>query len=260
MSDDDGPVDPAGATRSDGDGVLQALLRLQDIDTSIAQLQHRRATLAERRELDAVEGALATLTSRADELAERRDGLAARQAGLEQQIDSTAGRRKALEERMYAARGSAARDLQAMEGEVRHLSERRSELEEAELEIMIEQEPIDAELARLADERAGLEESVVSLREALAEAEEVVVGELSRLEADRVPATSVLPGDLLDRYEGLRRRLGGVGAARLVGNRCDGCHLELPSAEVDRIRHLPPDAVATCDQCGRILVRVTAAG
>ena len=45
------------------------------------------------------------------------------------------------------------------------------------------------------------------------------------------------------------------GAARLVGGSCSGCHLVLPSMEVDRIRKAPPDAVITCDQCGRILVR-----
>jgi predicted nucleic acid-binding Zn-ribbon protein len=26
--------------------------------------------------------------------------------------------------------------------------------------------------------------------------------------------------------------------------------------ELDRIRHLPPEEVVTCEQCGRILVRV----
>jgi hypothetical protein len=43
--------------------------------------------------------------------------------------------------------------------------------------------------------------------------------------------------------------------ARLVGNHCDGCHLTLPSMELDRIRHLAEREVVTCDQCGRILVR-----
>jgi predicted nucleic acid-binding Zn-ribbon protein len=43
--------------------------------------------------------------------------------------------------------------------------------------------------------------------------------------------------------------------ARLVGNHCDGCHLTLPSMELDRIRHAPETEVFTCDQCGRILVR-----
>jgi predicted nucleic acid-binding Zn-ribbon protein len=46
----------------------------------------------------------------------------------------------------------------------------------------------------------------------------------------------------------------GTGAARLIGSHCDGCHLELPSMEVERIRALPAGEVATCEQCGRILI------
>ena len=38
------------------------------------------------------------------------------------------------------------------------------------------------------------------------------------------------------------------------GSHCDGCHLELSSVEVEQIRALPPGEVATCEQCGRILV------
>ena len=63
-----------------------------------------------------------------------------------------------------------------------------------------------------------------------------------------------LPDDLAERYEFLRSRLGGVGAARLVGDRCGGCHLNLPSVEIERIRRLPADEFATCPQCDRILV------
>jgi uncharacterized protein len=65
-----------------------------------------------------------------------------------------------------------------------------------------------------------------------------------------------LPTALSDRYETLRARLKGTGAARLIGNRCDGCHLELASVEVEKIRALPAGEVATCEQCGRILVPV----
>ena len=64
-----------------------------------------------------------------------------------------------------------------------------------------------------------------------------------------------MPAALTDRYETLRGRLAGVAVARLVGNHCDGCHLELPSVEVERIRHVPATTIVTCDQCGRMLVR-----
>jgi hypothetical protein len=70
----------------------------------------------------------------------------------------------------------------------------------------------------------------------------------------RVAAAALLPTALADRYEALRARLKGTGAARLVGTHCDGCHLELSSGEVEKIRNLPPGEAATCEQCGRILV------
>jgi len=70
----------------------------------------------------------------------------------------------------------------------------------------------------------------------------------------RAAVATGLPDELAERYERLRTHLGGVGAARLVGNRCDGCHLTLPSVEVERIHQLPADTFATCPQCDRILV------
>jgi len=238
---------------------LSALLGVQDLDTAITQLRHRRDTMEEKRQLSEVEGAMARLAGESAALGARRQELQARQADLEEQIGGLTSRRQALEERMYADRNSAARDLQAMDDEIRHLTDRRAEIEEVELAVMEEQEPVDADLARLADERTQLESAAESLRAAVAAADSVLAAELSTLEASRSLEASRLPGDLFDRYEALRTRLGGVGAARLVGNRCDGCHLELPSAEVDRIRHLPPGEVVTCDQCGRILVRATGA-
>jgi hypothetical protein len=234
---------------------LTVLLAVQDVDTHITQLHHRRESMEERRQLSEVEKTLAGLAKQSGELGARRQELQARQAELEEQIAGLTSRRQAIEDRMYADRNSAARDLQAMDGEIHHLTDRRAELEEVELTVMEEQEPVDADLARLADEQAQLESAADSLRTAVAAADSVLAAELSALEASRSIEAARLPADLLERYESLRARLGGVGSARLVGNRCDGCHLELPSAEVDRIRHLPPGDVVTCDQCGRILVR-----
>jgi uncharacterized protein len=72
--------------------------------------------------------------------------------------------------------------------------------------------------------------------------------------AARSNEAAQLPTALSDRYETLRARLKGTGAARLVGSHCDGCHLELSSVEVEKIRAFPPGEAATCEQCGRILV------
>jgi predicted nucleic acid-binding Zn-ribbon protein len=235
---------------------LAHLLAVQDRDTSITQLEHRRAGLVETTGLAAVEAQLASLeVERADATA-RRAVLTATQKDLEGQIAVISERRAGIEKRMYASTSSSGRDLQAMNDEVRHLTERRAELEELELVAMLEQDPIDAELAALRERTAPLEAQAAELRQLVAEGQVEIDAALGEAVSARAAEAALLPTALSDRYETLRARLKGTGAARLVGTHCDGCHLELGSVEVEKIRALPSGEVATCEQCGRILVPV----
>jgi uncharacterized protein len=235
---------------------LDHLLAVQDLDTSITQLQHRRDTLGEATGLVPVEAQLRALVIEEADAASRRGALVAAQKELEEQIAGITERRDAIEQRMYAATSSSGRDLQAMNEEVRHLTDRRAQLEEQELVIMLDQEPIDAELASLGERKAPLERQVDELRGKVAEQERAIDAELATATGSRAQEAALLPTALADRYETLRARLKGTGAARLIKNRCDGCHLELSSVEVERIRALPPGEIASCEQCGRILVPV----
>jgi len=236
------------------DGSLDRLLVVQDLDTLITQLSHRRAALAERVGLAALDVELGTLAAEEATLTARRHELVATQKDLEAQIAVADERRTGIEQRMYAARGSSTRDLQAMDEEVRHLNQRRLELEEEELVAMVDQEPIDAALVALAGRKAPIEEKATVLRAEVAQGQAEIDAELEEARAARTSEAALLPTALSERYEVLRARLKGTGAARLIGHRCSGCHLELSPVEVDRIRAMSPDTVVTCDQCGRILV------
>ena len=233
---------------------LAHLLTVQDLDTSITQMEHRRAALAETSGLAAVEGELATLEAEQADGADRRAALTATQNGLEEQIAAITERRDRVEKRLYAATGSSSRDLQAMNEEVKHLTDRRAELEELELVAMLEADPIDAELAALRERMGPLEMRAKELREEVEKERLQIDAAIAAAARSRAAEAALLPTALSDRYETLRSRLKGTGAARLIGSHCDGCHLELPSMEVERIRALPPGEVATCEQCGRILI------
>jgi uncharacterized protein len=242
------------------DHPLRLLLAVQDLDTAITQHEHRKASLPERRELQAVATRQAELGRRRADLESQRAELQAHQAHIEEQSRAVVARRTALEERLYAARGAAGRDLQAIESEVSQLAARLSQLEDDELALMVDQEPVDAELGSLTNALEELNRTGAGLSDRIGAIDTEIDAKLTDLVAARSQAAARLPEALGRRYESLRTRLDGVGAARLVGNRCDGCHLELPAVEIDRIRHLPPDEMVTCDQCGRILVRADAAG
>ncbi len=100
----------------------------------------------------------------------------------------------------------------------------------------------------MAAEVARLEAELVV---AEAEVDELIEQERNQ----RATAADGLPDDLMGTYEKLRSKLGGVGAARLAGDSCSGCHLSLPSGELERLRREPPDSLCYCDNCQRILVR-----
>jgi hypothetical protein len=157
---------------------------------------------------------------------------------------------------MYAATGSSARDLQAMDDEVHHLAEKQSELETEELESMEAQEPFDTKLAELTALMQPLEARAAELRAEVAAGQVEIDAELATAAASRAVEAAELTPAIAERYEKLRIRMKGIGAARLTGHRCEGCHLEMSAAEADKIRALPDDTVVTCDQCGRILVPV----
>ena len=233
---------------------LEHLLAVQDLDTSITQLEHRRQALIESSGLAAVEAQLAAIEADRADAAARRGVLTATQKELEEQIAVISERRSVVEQRMYASTSSSGRDLQAMNDEVRHLTDRRAQLEELELVAMLEQDPVEAELATLRERAAPLEAQAEELRGQVAKDQVEIDAALGEAAAARSTEAAQLPTALSDRYETLRARLRGTGAARLVGSHCDGCHLELSSVEVEKIRALPPGEVATCEQCGRILV------
>ena len=83
----------------------------------------------------------------------------------------------------------------------------------------------------------------------------VIEAETQRVTAQRLTQRSAIDAGLLVRFDAVAKANRGVGAARLEHGTCMGCRIKLPSVEIDRIRHLEPDAVYTCEECGVILVR-----
>ena len=87
------PLARAGVRDPAVSDVMTRLLAVQDLDTSITQLQHRRDALAETSGLAAVEAQLAELEAQRADAAARRAALTATQKALEEQIAGITERR-----------------------------------------------------------------------------------------------------------------------------------------------------------------------
>ncbi len=229
------------------------LLVLQEHDTRIGQLRHRRATLPARAALAELEAALDALAGERSGVQAGRDDLGARQARLEGDLDALERRTAELDKKLAA--GSVPRELQALALERDGVLERRGQLEDELLEVLEAVEAADVALVGMDERHVELLQQVVAGRDELAGAEAEIDAELGAELRGREQAGVEVPEALLVEYERLRSKMGGVAAAPLTRSSCGGCHLTLPAMELDRIRGLPADAVVHCEQCGRILVR-----
>lgn len=231
------------------------LLEVQALDTRAAQIAHRRRTLPEAIRVAELEARLADVdvsrVASRTALGDLRREVTKADADVEQ-VRSRAKRDQA---RLDSGFGTS-KDLQAITSELATLTRRQSALEDVELEVMERLEAHEGVLAELNSAAA-----IIEAQKAEAEAQRdaalaVLDAESTALDADRAAKAEGLDAGLMALYDRLRAQSGGLGAAALRGRRCDGCRLELNPALVASIHKAPPEQVALCEECGRILVRL----
>jgi predicted nucleic acid-binding Zn-ribbon protein len=231
------------------------LLAVQEHDTSADQIAHKRNALPARSELDQVMGRIGEVEKEVADVEGRKHELVRAQQRLEDEIATLTEKAAAHDKTLYSGAIANPRELQALQDEIAALKRRIGQLEDQEIELMEQIEPLDADLTRLGAERGELDGRGTTLRASIAEDEVELDDELAAVIAERDLIAADVEPDLLAEYEKLRPRAGGIAIARLVGGSCGGCHLSLSAMEVDRIKHLPPDEPAHCEECGRLLAR-----
>jgi uncharacterized protein len=228
------------------------LLDIQELDTTIDRLTARI------RGLEAGEDASAALAEANEaerllgELRLNLDELSRDQTRFEHEIDSMAQKEAAEQRRLYDGSVANARELDSIRHEVDNLKKRRSDREDELLGLMEVREEVEAR------ERAAAERSA-ALRERVDEVEGAAADELSRLTAEVKERTETRSGlaatidpELLELYEDLRPQKKGVAAVALVDGVCQGCHEQLSSVYLDRLKRT--EGPKRCEHCRRILV------
>jgi len=235
-------------------GALDALLTVQEHDTAADRLRHRRDTLPERAALIARQSEGERIAAALDDARGRRNEVLAQEKRLDDEATSLEAKAKEMERKLYGGTVSNVKELQAMEADVKALRHRRDELEELELEVMEQREVLDREVAEIEAQRAEVQAAVDELLATIASAEAEIDRDLAVESAARADAAATVPPNLLQTYDSIRAKNRGIGAARLVGDTCQACRLSLPATEVERVRRMPADELARCDNCGALLV------
>ncbi|HEX2574805.1 MAG TPA: C4-type zinc ribbon domain-containing protein [Aquihabitans sp.] len=232
---------------------FERLLEVQAHDTRLDQIHHLMEHLPARVERDAAAEALAGVEASIAAEQATRDDLARQQKRLDDEIETVNVKRKGVDATLYGGSVTNARELQDLSEELSALGRRITQLEDQDIEIMEQLEPVEARLAELATVRTQRATVLADAEQRLIAAEAELAVELTAETEARATLAAEVPADLLAEYTSLRGGRGGIGVARLIGTQCGGCHLTLSAVEAARIRK-HPDEVTHCEECGRLLV------
>ena len=227
--------------------VIEKLIILQDRDRQIAQLEAELAALRPKRD------GLLTAADSARQAAE-----AARQQTLHLEAE-----RKKLELEVIARQEQISRyslqqfqtkkneEYRALSHEIDNCKAAIARLEDQQLEIMEKSESAHratAAASKVFDEKKReANEQVVVLdgREAN------LRKRFEELSGGRQQLAAAVQGEMLDRYERLRRTKGDRVVVSVEHSACGGCHMKLPAQVVLTCR--AAQEVAQCPNCNRIL-------
>ena len=229
-------------------GRASSLYRLQQTDLAIDQVAARLAEV----EAGLADGAR---LEKAREEASRQERLARQAAEAMRAADDavTSEREKLgqVDGRLYGGSLHNPKELQELQAESDALKRHLSTLEDRLLEAMQASEDAEA-AARRAQTELELAEADASGREADLRREQaglMVLMEKHGVEREAV-AAGVLPSDH-ELYRSLRKGLGSLAVAELVGDTCGACGVSMSASARQEIRSGP--RLTRCPQCGRIL-------
>lgn len=236
------------------------LLDLQQLDTNLDQLGHRRRTLPELAEIERLAARQRELNDSII-LAETEVGdLSREQSKAENDVDQVRMRIDRDQRRLDSGQVSSPKELENLQSEIASLHRRQADLEDVVLEIMERREAAEGRRDALQADRDDVTARLGDHEQSRDAAIRDIDAEAATVAGQRDAVARDVPPELLALYEKLRGQYGGVGAAALHRSRCEGCHLSLNKVELDRIRAADPAEVVRCEECRRILVRTEESG
>lgn len=226
---------------------LEHLIRLQEIDSRIAECQKRSAAiplLIEEREnlVQESENRLSEIRTGLDQAAaERRD--------KERELADRESRLSKLKDKQSEIKTN--REYQAFLGELEAGKQDVGQIEEELLLIMERSEDGRKELSRAELAHQDVVKTFNAAKAALESESAVLDADLARMDGERTGLQKKVRPDLLKMYREILAVLKDAAVVAVRNGICSGCHMNVPPQLIANVRK--HESVIACHNCRRIL-------
>jgi uncharacterized protein len=224
------------------------LYQLQQLDLELERFVAEQQNLARTLQEDATVAKART---------EQRIAQQQLQSGLQAQKEAEWAlaeldqRLKLLEQRLYSGSITNPKELYAVQQETQHLRAQQSRQEEMTLEVMDVTDALQERAKQKSEAMRIIEETWSQFNATSVQRSAQLESKLQEALARRDQFASNIDGDLLKRYETLKRAKQGRAVSKVEQNSCQWCRVILTPSELQRAR--VSQDLQTCGNCGRIL-------
>ncbi len=229
---------------------LTSLIALQALDTA-ADVARKR--VAEMPVLEkGLDKTIATAKAVVDEVKARQAENDTARRALERETAQIDGRMAKFEDHKAAVKTN--QEFHALNHEIEVAQASKAALDDQILALMEAAEVLAAEKAAAEAALKDITATAEKDRAALRAERTALDAELTRLAGERAAAIPAIPKPVLAKYDQIAKNRKGISVSAMVNGICTGCHVRLRPNVEQQVRK--GDAITQCDSCQRILYYV----
>lgn len=227
---------------------LRKLHAVHKIDLVLADIRTKAAALDPGR---AIQAQIVKLQAESDELEKAAHALHAEQIDLELRQKSLTDKQKKLDRELFGGSVVNPREVETMQKEIDSIKRQVSEMDELLLGFMERVPPAKSEAAEAAKRLEAEKKKLAEHQKQVLASKQQLESKFKEVSAMRPGAVRDIPAALLEKYESIRKKHGGIGMTEAGKNgRCAQCGTGLPTKIIEAAKD---GRVVACESCHRIV-------
>ena len=229
------------------------LLRdLQKLDIEIGELTHNLANLPQQKKAEKLKNDLQSL----DKLLKKEQDFLVSEQGKQKKAEGKLEpldlKIKHEDDKLYSGTVANPKELKSIQQEVNLLKVQKDKMETGLLELLDTVDNIGSEIRMLSRKSQDLGKEVEQAEKEYKKAADEIKKKLQDLRAAGDQLRQGISPSMLSLYEKIRKQKKEA-VVEIAESICQGCFMELPAQEVDKM--LQNDKLWQCPQCRRIIIR-----
>ena len=228
---------------------LKSLIELQAVDLRLIEIRERQARFPKR--LAEVE---ARVTAARQQVAAAKEALLTGQKERKTyEMDVEQWKERAKKYRNQSAEVKTNEAYKALLHEIQNAENEVAKAEDRLLERMVSGEEYDRQVKAAEASLKEIEAVANKDRQAIQAEYNAAQKELAAAEAVRAAAIAAVPEDLVDHYERIAKRHGGIALAEIRGEGCGQCGVHIRPHVIQQLQRDSNEGFFHCETCTRIL-------